>query len=287
MMNKQNLGKRLRTHGALAVILLGAAVAAGVAQAGISVAALDAAAPAPSEATDRLIVKYRDASAVGAKGAQVARGVDASVMSNRTATAQRLATQRGAKLSLLRQTGVGAHVFKLDRALGVSDMQALAAQISQADADVEYAEPDLKMYPMLTPNDTNYSLQWDLYETTAGIRAPAAWDVATGSGVVVAVIDTGIRPHADLSGQIVAGYDMINDATVGNDGDARDSDPSDPGDWVAANECGSGTSASNSSWHGTHVAGTIAAKTNNSLGIAGIAFNAKIQPVRVLGKCGG
>jgi serine protease len=101
------------------------------------------------------------------------------------------------------------------------------------------------------------------------------------------VIDTGIRPHADLDGQIVAGYDMINDATVGNDGNARDSDPSDPGDWVAANECGTGTSASNSSWHGTHVAGTIAAKTNNSLGIAGIAFNAKIQPVRVLGKCGG
>ena len=286
-MNKQNVGKRWRLQGALAMALLGALAAAELAQAGISVTALDAAAQAPSEATDRLIVKYRDASATGAKGAQVARGVEASVMSSRAATAQRIAAQRGANLALLRQTGVGAHVFKLDRALSVSEMQALAAQIGQADADVEYAEPDLKMYPMLTPNDTNYSLQWDLYETTAGIRAPAAWDVATGSGVVVAVIDTGIRPHADLDGQIVAGYDMINDATVGNDGDARDSDPSDPGDWVVANECGTGTSASNSSWHGTHVAGTIAAKTNNSLGIAGIAFNAKIQPVRVLGKCGG
>ena len=286
-MNKQNVGKRWRLQGALAMALLGALAAAELAQAGISVTALDAAAQAPSEATDRLIVKYRDASATGAKGAQVARGVEASVMSSRAATAQRIAAQRGANLALLRQTGVGAHVFKLDRALSVSEMQALAAQIGQADADVEYAEPDLKMYPMLTPNDTNYSLQWDLYETTAGIRAPAAWDVATGSGVVVAVIDTGIRPHADLDGQIVAGYDMINDATVGNDGNARDSDPSDPGDWVAANECGTGTSASNSSWHGTHVAGTIAAKTNNSLGIAGIAFNAKIQPVRVLGKCGG
>jgi serine protease len=139
----------------------------------------------------------------------------------------------------------------------------------------------------MTPNDTSYGSQWDLYETTGGIRAPAAWDLATGSGVMVAVIDTGIRPHADLSGQIVAGYDMIKDTAVSNDGNGRDSDPSDPGDWTAANECAAGEPASNSSWHGTHVAGTIAARTNNASGVAGIAFNAKIQPIRVLGKCGG
>ncbi|HEY8880605.1 MAG TPA: S8 family peptidase, partial [Roseateles sp.] len=167
------------------------------------------------------------------------------------------------------------------------EMQSLANQLKAADPNIVYAEPDRKMYPMFTPNDTSYSSQWDLYETTGGIRAPAAWDLATGSGVVVAVIDTGYRPHADLSGQIVAGYDMINDTAVSNDGTGRDSDPSDPGDWTAAGECGTGEPASNSSWHGTHVAGTIAAKTNNATGVAGIAFNAKVQPVRVLGKCGG
>jgi len=103
----------------------------------------------------------------------------------------------------------------------------------------------------------------------------------------VAVIDTGYRPHADLSGQILAGYDFISDATIANDGGGRDSDASDPGDWTAAGECGAGEPASNSSWHGTHVAGTIAALTNNGSGVAGVAFGAKVVPVRVLGKCGG
>ena len=74
---------------------------------------------------------------------------------------------------------------------------------------------------------------------------------------------------------------------MGNDGNGRDSDAQDPGDWVSANECYSGSPASNSSWHGTHVAGTVAAETNNGQGIAGVAWNANILPIRVLGKCGG
>jgi serine protease len=105
--------------------------------------------------------------------------------------------------------------------------------------------------------------------------------------VVVAVIDTGYRPHADLVANILPGYDMINDAATANDGNGRDSDAKDPGDAVSAGECGSGEPAENSSWHGTHVAGTIAAVTNNGSGVAGVAFNAKVLPVRVLGKCGG
>lgn len=242
---------------------------------------------APS--TDRLIVAYRDAAeaVVSSPGVMRARAVEATAMASRMGQINSALSLRGAQARLLRQTGTGAHVFKLDKSMPHADLQRLAAELKAGDPNIAYAEPDRKMYPLFTPNDTSYTSQWDLFETTGGIRAPAAWDLATGTGVVVAVIDTGIRPHADLSGQTVAGYDMIADTTIANDGSARDNDPSDPGDWTAANECAAGEPASNSSWHGTHVAGTIAAKTNNGSGVAGIAFNAKVQPVRALGKCGG
>lgn len=247
--------------------------------------------PQPSTSSDRLIVKYRDASQTlqqGGQSLQQARALSGDTLELRVGTARRLASAKGLNLQLLRQTGVGAHVFKLDRELPRAELQRLATQLKAGDATIEYVEPDLKMFALATaPNDSYYSRQWDLFEATGGIRAPAAWDLATGTGVVVAVLDTGIRPHADLAGQTVAGYDMITLASIANDGGGRDADASDPGDWAAAGACGSGSSASNSSWHGTHVAGTIAAKSNNAAGIAGIAYNAKIQPVRVIGKCGG
>ena len=104
---------------------------------------------------------------------------------------------------------------------------------------------------------------------------------------MVAVLDTGITNHSDLNANILPGYDFIIDTSVSNDGDGRDSDPGDPGDWVAANQCGGIHAAQNSSWHGTHVAGTVAAVTNNGKGVAGVAYGAKVVPVRVLGTCGG
>ena len=116
---------------------------------------------------------------------------------------------------------------------------------------------------------------------------PTAWDSATGAGVVVAVIDTGYLPHADLVANLLPGYDFISIAAAGNDGDGRDASALDTGDSVVANECATGSSARASSWHGTHVAGTVAAAANNGLGVAGVAFKAKVLPVRVLGKCGG
>lgn len=265
-------------------------VTVGAAQAGVSSVDIDKAPRQLTEQTDRLIVKYKDGSTVvqGRLGAAIqAQSLASDAIGARTERLQQIASPLGARLSLVRQMGTGAHVFKLDRRLSLQQLRELGAQIKAQDANVEYVEPDRKMYPLFTPNDTSYNSQWDLFDTTGGIRAPAAWDQATGTGVVVAVIDTGYRPHADLSGQIVAGYDMIADTAVSVDGNGRDSDPSDPGDYNAANECQAGDPASNSSWHGTHVAGTIAAKTNNSLGVAGIAFNAKVQPIRVLGKCGG
>jgi serine protease len=107
----------------------------------------------------------------------------------------------------------------------------------------------------------------------------------------VAVVDTGYLPHQDLAGAFAPGYDFIGDVQVANDGDGRDANASDPGDWITSTESRSGyfrgCTASNSSWHGTHVSGTIGARTNNGKGIAGINPAGTILPVRVLGKCGG
>jgi serine protease len=231
--------------------------------------------------TDRLIVKYKDAQ-VG-----VATRVATAMPAVRQAIADRAGQQLGLRLQALRATATGAHVFKIDRKVSVKEAAALAQEMMARDTSIEYAEPDLIMRKMATASDPMYTQQWHYYEATGGVRLPAAWDLSTGTGVRVAVIDTGIRPHADLSGQYVGGYDFITDAAIANDGNARDADPTDPGDWTAASECAAGEPASNSSWHGTHVAGTIAAKTNNGLGVTGVAYNARIVPVRVLGKCGG
>ncbi|QTR55419.1 S8 family serine peptidase (plasmid) [Thiothrix unzii] len=138
----------------------------------------------------------------------------------------------------------------------------------------------------VTPNDAYFSYQWPLFDAISGIRADQAWGYTTGTGSIVAVVDTGILPHAELWPNLLPGYDMISNSTTANDGDGRDADATDTGDYVLAGECGS-TSNLNSSWHGTHVAGTIAAVGHNAEGIAGVAFDAKVMPVRALGKCGG
>lgn len=142
-------------------------------------------------------------------------------------------------------------------------------------SDVLYAEPNYIRYASLVPDDTYYSLQWHY----SLINLPQAWGITTGiSSVIVAVIDTGVLlSHPDLLGQFVSGYDFISSAANALDGDGIDSDPDDPGD----------EGAGGSSFHGTHVAGTVAAATDNAKGVAGIAWGIKIMPVRVLGKLGG
>ncbi len=226
--------------------------------------------------TDRLIVQYRAGSAGAARA-------DRNVL----AALQAAANQRGVQFDVRRRNAFGALVLQLDRRLDAAEAAALAQAVAAADADVEFAEPDRMMQIQLTPNDARYLDQWHYYEATAGLNLPLAWDKSTGVGVRVAVIDTGYRPHADLAANLVGGHDFIGDTFVANDGNGRDTDASDPGDAVTAGECGGGNPAASSSWHGTHVAGTIAAVTNNGSGVAGVAFGAKVVPVRALGKCGG
>ena len=228
--------------------------------------------------TNQIIVKYRDdrltTMAQAAEAAQMAR----------------LSAQAGVALTYFRPMSGDAHVLRLPARMPVAEVERIAARLS-ALPEVAYAEPDYIMQPMLVPNDPQYSDQWHYYETY-GINLPQAWDISTGSpNIVVAVIDTGHLLHTDLNGRFIGGYDFISDVARANDGDARDADPQDPGDWITSAESSSGYFAGcpvrNSSWHGTHVAGTIGAVTNNGQGVAGVNWVAKLLSVRVLGKCGG
>ena len=142
--------------------------------------------------------------------------------------------------------------------------------------------PDIRAFPLIDPIDPMYASQWDMHVPTTGKEGAAnvssAWSNATGAGVVVAVIDTGSTNHPDLIGNTPDGWgvDMIENSFTARDGDGRDMNPTDEGDW----------SWYPSSWHGTHVAGTIGA-AQNDIGISGIAPNVSIQHVRVLGAGGG
>jgi len=200
--------------------------------------------------------------------------------------AMRLQSLTGREAKFVRKTLRGKNIMRFSKRLTAEEMQNVM-QILQNHPEVESVQIDAMMQPTATPNDSLYANQWHYFEQTGGLNLESAWDTATGNGVVVAVLDTGYLPHADLVDNLLPGVDMISTADVGNDGDGRDADASDPGDWTTFFECGFGWPGYDSSWHGTHVAGTVAATTNNSTGVAGVAYNAKIVPVRVLGTCGG
>ena len=219
------------------------------------------------ESTDRLIIRLREPDT----------GVAAASATSRL---DRVAGRVGARLQRLRGMSGNAHVVQLSRLHSRAEAAALARQIA-LDPEVQYAEPDLRMVALRIPNDPSYLQQWHYFEALGGINLPAAWDRTVGSAAItVAVIDTGSTAHPELDGRRVAGYDFIADTTLSQDGDGRDADAADAGDYGCN---GSG----NSSWHGTHVAGTIGAASDNGSGVAGVNWTSKIQPVRVLGRCGG
>lgn len=242
-----------------------------LAAAGVSAQASEAAPSAP-KMTDQFIVHYRTTSF---SAAAAARSPDRRERDRQRA--ERVVSRFGATVAFRRDGHDGSSVFRASRALTPEQIRTLSSEMAAADAEVLSVEPDLVMLPQWVPSDSQFASQWHYYEAVGGINLPAAWDRSLGAGVRVAVIDTGYRPHADLAANIVGGYDFIADTATANDGNGRDADARDPGDWCS----------SSSSWHGTHVAGTIAAVTNNGLGVAGVAPSARIVPVRVLGRCGG
>jgi serine protease len=218
--------------------------------------------------------------AAAAQGATPA-GYDQFIVTFSDNAASRRVGHKG--VTTMREMASGGVVVKPVRGLDRLGAQRLMSELARQSGVVS-VEPDLIATTQAIPDDPRYPEQWDYYEPTGGMNLPGAWDIANGTGVTVAVIN--IVAHSDRTANVLPCYDFISDAATARDGDGRDADATDEGDWYLAGECGQANPA-NSSWHGTHVSGTVAAISDNGAGIAGIASKAKILPVRVLGKCGG
>lgn len=282
----------------------------------------------------RLIVKFKPNNL--ARGMSVAQ-IRAQLSQPLSAqTVSQLRSAAGVALAELHATSNGAHVLSV---AGRPNRQALDNAIARIGrlSNIEYVEEDRILTAQAAPTDQYYTFGipatspglWGMWPVTVAASSPApggtgsygadfetAWNTVTGTGVVVAVVDTGITPHVDIvgaSGVVAAGagsnlvstgYDFISDCRVRGDCPSTWSDASavvataspdatDLGDFLSSADCNTtgsvffGCTPSSSSWHGTHVAGTIAALGNNATGVIGGAYNAMILPVRVLGKGGG
>jgi len=276
----------------------------------------------PQQGFDRFIVTYTNGSSESINDAAATQNVSAAVSRagfNRATRSSTGATIAGLTVSHVRKLSIAnTQLLHTSRKLSAAEATTLMQQIA-SDPSVAHVEPDVMMHlvrdisapksmtaqvvkpqTLLTdaPNDPYYAHnQWHLQAPTSAdmgaANVPGAWALADGSGVVVAVLDTGITQHSDIDESLAdAGYDFTSIALVsGRASDGRAAGGWDTGDWTTGTtyaECrDAGDPGENSSWHGTHVSGTIAELTNNGVGMAGVAHGAKVLPVRVLGHCGG
>jgi serine protease len=193
----------------------------------------------------------------------------------------------GVALELVRPLQLGWGLYEV-RDLAAADLKARPdedatmslIEVLRDDEGVEAVTADRWYRTLLTPDDPGLGDMWHL----DAIGASAAWDMTTGlSSQRIGIVDTGtLRNHVDLAGKDVTGYDFISSTNAGGDGNGRDSDYQDEGDGA---DCGNG--ARDDSWHGSHVAGTVLASTDNGRGVAGLNWNAGLVTARAMGKCGG
>ncbi len=241
----------------------------------------------------QIIVKFRANVTAASSGRMQAESV-----SDRISSA---VSRAGLRMRSSRPITEDLHVLVLEAS--EASAEAAAARF-RSDPQVEYAVPDQRRYIHAVPTDPLFPYptqtsagQWYLQNdptTPSAVNAQAAWDITKGSAsLVIADLDTGVLfNHPDLKplasgGRLLPGYDFISDAHTANDGDGRDADASDPGDQVTSADATSTCKEGPSSWHGTRTAGILGALTNNAVGVAGMTWNGRILPVRVLGICGG
>lgn len=247
-------------------------------------------------ATDRVVVKFKNGVEPPPRSRELvyagaAAQAEAQVLEQALEQSGHPVPEAAA-IGEVQETVGSARVVQLGEFLDEARMAALTAALEESPA-VEYAEPDSIASIASVPDDPYFAAaQWNLQAGPVGIDLPAAWGRATGRGQTIAVVDTGITAHPDLDANVVPGYDFVGlhagDVQPGHsrDGDGWDGDPRDEGDYAGAGQCWSGSAATNSSWHGTATAGTAAAGGNNGTGVAGVAYDARILPVRALGACG-
>jgi serine protease len=268
-----------------------------------------------------LIVKLRDAPAhraarvlsADAAGAgemaqtQAQTQAQADLQANRVRQALSAAGLRDARL---RPVGRAAQLLDFGGPLSAADARAMADALRRQPG-VEWVALNERERRLQVPNDPYFAAsatsrgQWWL-RAAGGSSANAlpdrlrgvpglqpAWLTTTGAATaVVAVLDTGITTHPELAGRVLPGYDFVSEPAIANDGDGRDADPSDPGDGLrqadkdANPALFAGCDVESSSWHGTAIAGIVAAGTDNGMGVAGINWNGRVLPVRVAGRCG-
>lgn len=196
----------------------------------------------------------------------------------------------GQRLVYARAMALGHHVFEFTAPAELQQAQELAARL-RASAAVAQVELDVRARTRALPNDPYFSLQRSL-QAPAGqpgaIDAVGAWQITTGSAAtVIAILDTGITNHAEFAGRVLPGFDFLSSRFQANDGDSRDGNAAKPGHLGDGQRSQRAAAKSPIRSDRTHVAGIAAARGNNGYGIAGVDWNTRILPVRVLGKCGG